>query len=272
MGTVNFQLVNEDLLLEEQSDRFVCKMLVCPDRYDYLLFDNKKNPLAFNQVITSSDTEREFNIGFLLQNLNSDKLTKLDKREESIVHSFPYFSLVPGKLFDKAQLHHYIGKEDVQAFHDKIKIKGEELVLVHAVPQRFHEGLAKKHGKAHYTHVIGAMLTEMNKSKAQDLCSVFVANKHLFIGVMKSGRFLGVNYYDYQDLNDLLYYISLNYQNYKLDRNKVGLRMHGYFEKDSALIRLLSMYYSKVEFGQVNQEYLDKTGIEVISRLFEFVG
>lgn len=260
------------MLLEEQSDRFECTLLLSPCRYDYLLKGGKKDLLAYNQVLAESDTEKKFSTGFLLEHLNGDKITKLDEVQETIFHSFPYFSLVPSKLFDKDQCNHYLGTDEVHSFYENFRVKNEELVLVHALPKRLYGGLTKKHKKVAYKHVISAIFRELSNGSEEEVCSIFIVDKIMYVAVVKSGRFLGVNYYEYHHLNDLLYYVALNFSNYKLDKTNTPLHLHGYLEKQSGVVQTLKTYFNRVELDTPNKEYEEKTGKDLLARLFQFIG
>lgn len=261
MGTVNLKLVNEELLLEEQSKKFEATILISRNAYRYYLHGDKNQLLAYKEHLPDSDIAESFKLGFLIENLKFDKLSKLNHTKVQIFHSWSQFNLVPKALFDSSQLSNYLQCEnddlDFENHYDYIDIGDDSIILAHGIPLKLKSSLESKYNISKISHIIHPIITSLLKLKLTKCCFVFILEDSFYIVMIDNGEIVNVNFHEFRSSTDLLYYISLNYDSLKFDHQQDPIVISGFVSTEAQIIRPIFSYYSKVSFYDIPQSVVD---------------
>ena len=176
------------------------------------------------------------------------------------------FTLVPASLFNSAAVDNYAAfqfelAEDEVLRHDELTTHG--IVILYAVPKSIiqvaadHFGKNALHHAAYYTisHFLDAY-----KNKPGEHIHAQLWRQHVEVIVIKNGRLLACNAFNYQTDEDVLYYILNVYEQLELNPESVPLKLAGELLKGTGKWQLLEKYIRFVEVekrpaGQYSHEF-----------------
>lgn len=226
-------------------------LLISENGLVYAITDRDKNCLLLKDFVT--DTDQSIH-NLLAEVLNASELKHHFKTVIAGIAN-NRISIVPEALFRPDNTRSYlenivpIWKTDhIEYF----RFRNQTARLVYAFDKNLISsliyawpGITLNHSIACYISVINTILTSLDGTQ-----HVFVnaMESNMYITVFQNKELVFANAFEYQTVEDFLYYIILHYQEFKLDPMTVPLHFTGKITSGSKLMNTLLRYIKNIDF------------------------
>lgn len=164
------------------------------------------------------------------------------------------FTLVPSSLFsseaalDYLKLNHEIVDENQLTIHEN-QIESVESTLVFAFPKRLKQMLLQQFAACHILHYSSPLLefSGLENKTGKESFKIHIQYDHFDIVYLNHGKLIFFNRFNYQTVEDFIYYLLYVVEQLHLDREKVELEVFGEFEKQSAIYEMLFKYIRNIQ-------------------------
>ncbi|MBT8317803.1 MAG: DUF3822 family protein [Lutibacter sp.] len=172
----------------------------------------------------------------------------------SVVHSNNLVSQVPNVFLDRKNLSKYL-EHTVKVLEDDYitidEIYNSDIVNVYIPFININNFLLDTYGSFIYKHsstILIEKLLNFYKHKEDDFCFVNVASNNFEIVVLKKGKFILFNSFNFSTKEDFIYYILFIAEQLNLNPEEFNLVLLGDIEKDSELYTILFQYVRNISF------------------------
>lgn len=237
--------------------------------YHHLAFENPdRSELILKQTLEST-IQRSF----------SSK-NEYSKIEIGVWHA--PFTLVPEKFYADGQIHEYLSK--VSQSTEKLNLGSELLLdadtrLVFGIPVEIFSSLQKHFPKTFITHALPSMLrmyqAESKKEHHKKVYAHFISGM-IVITFFEGDQLIFCNSFAYQNTQDVVYFLLLVCDQFRLNQESIPLICSGEIVKDSEIFRQASRYFQSIQWlslpnatasrlGTVFQEYPQHLFADILS-------
>lgn len=271
MGKIGFHLLNDNLLLEEQSDRFNVDWIIYSSGYAYCLFDEQQGLLAYSYIKPQTTSQEKFPQGFLAEQMSSDKLSKLTLIKKQITVAFSEFALIPEKLFDRMNVEDYLDNpESSRILHYPCSFRKENMNLVFSIPERIFNILSSRYRHTAIRHIVDFLLKSGERllKKSKSFIYIYIIGQLLYVMCVRDKSLVAINVYNIVHVNDALYFLQLNAEQLSINQSK-QLTLFAAGEINPELRALLSNYFEfnvlQVDSSYYGQAPLDSSMKEIFA-------
>ncbi|MEX2380430.1 MAG: DUF3822 family protein [Vicingaceae bacterium] len=173
----------------------------------------------------------------------------------------PIFTLIPTSLFTSQSALSYLKlnqeliDEEQLSIHENA-IQSLDSTLVFAYPKRIHQLLSQQFAGFQLLHY-GSPLLELSGlelSPQSENFKLHIQYDHFEVIYAKNGKLRFFNRFNYQTVEDLIYYLLYVMEQLQLDREKIAVEVFGEFEKQSAIFEMLHKYIRNINIRERNPE------------------
>lgn len=203
--------------------------------------------------------------------------------QQSLLLGFPYkkaivayesnkSTLVPDALFDAAKkeqlftFNHTKESSDVVFFDSVNNIESKNIYSIPAEIERFfiatYANLQLKHAAS--AMIQHAIIANKNSTDAKAIVNVRINAFDLI--VVKEGKLLFFNSFDYQEPEDFIYFLIFAFEQIKLNTDKMTLELMGEIEKDTPLYAVIYKYIRNVQFASKPDTFTYSTKLSVLGK------
>jgi len=162
-------------------------------------------------------------------------------------------TLVPRRLFDPENLPNYfkilLRSAEYEFYCDELR--EFDCFLAYAVEPMLTRTCGQYFPQAKMTHLAVPMLKNWRHAAPQSDYAVFVnvRNRAAQVAVFDRKNLLLYNAFQFQKANDLLYFVLLAYDQFRLSASDIPLTVSGHLLEDSDHFRLLHRYIGEIRFA-----------------------
>ncbi len=185
-----------------------------------------------------------------------DELLREPYRVTKVAFSSQHATLVPDKLFDKVQRNAYFEHLiDFNAFDEVSSdaVQAIEAHNVYVVDQQLITLMQSYFPAAKYYHVFTALIQGFRKiAELRTGHQVFLNIRDGVAQVFffDAGALIFANAFAYQTVQDVLYYLLMIYEQFKLNPEVIPLTMSGSMTEDTEVYKIIYRYVRHVSFVQ----------------------
>lgn len=162
------------------------------------------------------------------------------------------YTLVPNSLFDPTK------KQDYLAFNHKIEdlsqftfysknLDSLQAVLIYALPRNLDFMLRAKLPVFVQTHAVEALIESLNLNEwLPNQLHIHIHQERFEVIYFPKKKLQFCNSFTYKSSEDFIYFLLYVMEQLKLDREKTEIILHGDFEEDSPIYKLLYTYIQTV--------------------------
>lgn len=169
----------------------------------------------------------------------------------------PYATLVPRRMFDAGQLPAYLNlllRPDTGALDYQFEPLPEfDCYLVYGIPPVFRQHARQFFPNAKMGHAVSPLLSYVHRMAPAEGFMVFANLRFQSVQLMVFDRrnLMFYNSFAFSDDADLLYFILLAYDQFRLDTKLVPLHLSGQIDVDAESYALLRRYLRQVRFASL---------------------
>ena len=181
----------------------------------------------------------------------------------------PYSTLIPNQLFEENYLSKYLNYnfetiENTICSFDSLKtIEAKNCYLLF---EKEKEGIFKLFNNARIGHQSTAFI-ELNRS-TESIVTIEMHPTHFQLMHMKNNEFKVFNCFAYENVEDLLYYITYALKQLNVV-NKSEINIAGWIDKDHEIYKKLAAYFPKLKITKANPAPL-KPGCIPLNQMHHF--
>jgi hypothetical protein len=188
--------------------------------------------------------------------LQTHSLTRLPFKEVECLIVSHVTTLVPGVLFDGAEVTNYLGLSHEVASNpviswDRFSIQDIYLVYEWPLPwKQLLNSLFPEWTQHHYGYYLIRELLLINHSEST--VYVHVQDYRMDVIVIRDRKLVFFNSFSFQSPEDFIYFVLLVYDRHDLNRNEHPLRLLGEIDRGSAIYEMCYRYIRDVGFTSRN--------------------
>tara|TARA_R110002072_G_scaffold38517_5_gene111494 strand:- start:145 stop:1002 length:858 start_codon:yes stop_codon:yes gene_type:complete len=166
------------------------------------------------------------------------------------------FTLVPSSLFDEKQIDTYLkfnhSQNDFSSYQLTYnRLLNEEVVIAAAIPKSILQLFKSAFSDLKYYHFGWPLLEAFLIDQKEATClSLHIQESRFDVVYKKGGKLYFFNSFDYQSVEDLLYFLLYVMEQLKIDREKIPVIVYGEFEKNTNLYEMLHRYIREIKIGE----------------------
>lgn len=191
-----------------------------------------------------------------LETLDLDQILQSEQaslRKSKIGYFNSYFTLIPKSEFEVQQIEKYVTSAcEVADPHNYIYrsdyIVSRALRVCYAVPKGVLAQINDTFDNSSLVHLVTGMIEKLQDE--QDILSCHVIDAHILICAVRDTQLVLANAYEVSSAENMLYFISLIYQETGLSDLNAKIKMSGDIEKHSELSAILGNYFGQLELDQ----------------------
>jgi len=170
------------------------------------------------------------------------------------------FTLIPNALFLPSQLENYyrlnFGELNPSECLSYDSIYDENLSLVYSIPNWLNDFKLSYFFKAEIQHHASCLIKNSFKSKNDDLISIVFEGTAFIMSIKKDGKLIICNSFEYQNEEDLLYFILSHHKQLGLiEKNTINLMSYLEVLNSEKIISLITHFKELKEYTVI---FLDK--------------
>ena len=227
-------------------------MLAGIDGFSYLIRDDQGKVLVLKSWDFSTVAGDILGAQSLLRTISStEKHLKLAFKDRVGAISTPWLTLVPQRLFDEQQLSSYFGLLlEPGDYHPEVFFQPDHgLAWAYAQPTGMHRTIRAIY-ETDRVLPIAAVLKE-NLGVGQDYwVYANIRSYQIQLFVANRGTIQYCNTFDFESPGDLLYYVLLAYEQFRIDPSQVPLHLSGNILSSGDLYRHLYRYIETIQFAK----------------------
>lgn len=234
---------------QKNTSAYQLSILVGMDSLVYSVFDVDSKQLLLIKTL-EMPTKGAQGVAAVLA---SEPLLDLLYRRVKISVPEKRTALVPSRLFNESEAKTYLDElssnENVKVSNDELK--GLSAHVVYQLDDDMSKVLKRKFPTARIYSSMTPFLMGSSKLLPQEQEHAIFAhfyNDLLHLAVFEKGNLTFCNAFSYTSASDVLYYILLAYEQFKLDPQKVQLFLSGKVVKDSEIYKMLYRYIAEIDF------------------------
>ncbi len=189
----------------------------------------------------------------------------------------PLFTLVPTSLFSSQaalsylKLNHEIIDEEQLSIQENA-IESLNSTLVFAFPKRIHQLLTQQFAGFQLLHYCSPLLelSGLELSPQNESFKLHIQYDHFEVIYLKAGKLVFFNRFNYQTVEDFIYYLLYVVEQLQLDREKISVEVFGEFEKQSAIFEMLHKYIRNINVRERNPEMNYSTVLSALPKHYYF--
>ncbi len=252
MGRINQEIV-EYSFSPKLSALYNLNVLLGANSVYYTVSDTEDRILVLKSY--HNDGKNTSTIGGLLKDVFfEDPILNAVYKSVKVGFSTPHQTLVPRKFFLEAEKPLYLKnltEEDSRNFIDSDNIVGLDLVNVYAAEKNLISLIQAIFPKAKYYHnttslILGFERTAKHSQTPQVFVNIRDNCVQLFFFTQQKPVF--VNVFPFKTSQDIIYYILLVYEQFKLNPDETPLVLSGSVTQDSDIYRYIYRYIRHVNF------------------------
>lgn len=171
------------------------------------------------------------------------------------------FTLIPNALFLPSQLENYyrlnFGDLNPNECLSYDSIYDENLSLVYSIPNWLNDFKQSYFFKAEIQHHASCLIKNSFKSKNDDLISIVFEGTAFIMSIKKEGRLIICNSFEYQNEEDLIYFILLHHKQLGLiEKNTINLMSYLEVLNSEKILSLITHFKELKEYTVI---FLDKS-------------
>ena len=220
---------------------------------EVLYFSEKKHNKSSSPEELFLDLKTSFNtINELNDNFN----------EVSIVYATSLYSLVPSSLFDSSKASEYLKFNSKILANDFIafdNLENHNITIVYIPFININNYLFDRFGDFNYYHSSTVLLNNiLEKEKSFTLPKVFINVTDTIFDfiVVKNGKLLICNSYEFNTPEDFIYYILFCLEQLKMNPDTVDVYISGSIEKEDQNYNILFNYIRNISFQTIKEELI----------------
>lgn len=254
MSRINQELV-EFSFSPKHSHSLELNMLLGADSVYYCLTDPQLNVSVLKTYHFDLPPHRSLTENIKLVFVE-DPLLKEHFRTTKIVLTTPHFTLVPDKFFNEKEIHTYLKNLTDITENDTImadSLKNQTFKNIYSVNKPLLQFVQSMFPNARIYHSATALIEGYRKiAELKQGHQVFanVRDGQVQILFFDSQNLIFVNSYPFQTSQDLIYYIMLVYDQFKLSPETIPLSISGSLTESSDIFKLIYRYIRLVSFAK----------------------
>jgi hypothetical protein len=246
-----------------QSNGHLLAIELSWDRMTFAVYDNDRSKFVALESFATGKLQLP---GQLLEKIGqitaASTILKTQYRQVRIMWGGKVYTLIPDALFDEKESSSYLWfTQSLQpgdiVFTDRLKNLGAANVF--AVPAILKETLNQMfpgHRFSHFLTVLAESLLIQNKNSSNEIGAFINVGAQFFdLIVIKEGKLLFCNTFEYRNAEDFLYYLLFSFEQLKINPEETGVVLIGEIVKPSAIHDRLMKYIRDVAFIPVNKAW-----------------
>ena len=257
MGVIATDII-EDNFVKKDTPLYNLSVLIGADRFSYVVTDGANHLLAlktysFDSSKDASVVRREIQDIFI-----EDATLTLPYNNVIVGLSNHITTLVPNHLFDEKNTATYLTAQTDQLQGKTIQVNPIKSLGAQNIYAYESEVLILIKGylpNAHFFHASTAMIEGALLTAPKEDTSKIFLNIHsniIQIVLMDGSKLIFSNNFSFLSSKDLLYYVMLVFDQFKLSPNTTPLVMSGHIVKDSEIYNTLFKYVEHIEFNNTS--------------------
>lgn len=250
MGKIIFDILEDDFN-RKSSPVYELSILTGIDSFTYMVSDGQQNILALREHLLEDAQVQE-----LEETIAGDRMLSLSYRNCRIIWSGPVSTLVPTRLFNPADRESLL--EHLTELPDDMAVKYDQIsqlnaTNVYGISAPRLDVLNKKFPGARLFHLHSALYWGYRKFAGQQggmQIFLHVRQGYCSLLLFEGPNLLIANRYDFQAGKDLLYFVLLIFDQFKLSQENTPVFLSGKLLDQSEIYQLLIRYIRKVQFLQ----------------------
>ena len=257
MGIVATEII-EDNFVKKETPSYNLSVLIGADRFSYALTYGANHLLAlksytFDSSKDNSNIRREIQDIFI-----EDSILTLPYNNVIVGLSNHITTLVPNHLFEEKNTSVYLKAQTNQLNNKTIQVHPIKSLDAQNIYAYNSEVLILIKGylpNAHFFHastamIEGALRTAPNEGTSKIFLNIQSNLVQLLL--MDGSKLIFYNNFSFLSSKDLLYYVMLVYDQFKLSPNDIPLIISGHVIKDSEIFNALYKYVNHIEFNNTS--------------------
>ena len=252
MGRINQDIVEYSFSSKSTLSYELC-LLVGSDSVYYMVNDAQLNVLALKSFHNDRKKDRT-QLSTFKDAFFEDTLLKEPYRVTKIVFTTPHFTLIPNKFYNDAQRPIYF--ENLTDLPDNTvfetdSLKNIDFKNVYALEKPMFGFTLTTFPQAKRFHVFTALIQGCQKmAEMRQGHQIFANIRDGFVQILffDGKDLVFANAYPFQTPQDLIYYIMMVYEQFKLNPESIPLSISGNMTEDSDIFKYIYRYIRLVNF------------------------
>ncbi|MFC5195271.1 DUF3822 family protein [Bizionia hallyeonensis] len=233
----------------------------------FCVLNTESNTVVFLKEISTEKRETPYKIlDLLIDAFETEKALKTAFNDIQVIHENELATLVPDELFQEENLADYLKFNSKILRSDFIsfdKIDRNNSVNVYVPYVNINNYIYEQFGAFSYKHfstVLIQQILEQEQAETDTKMYVHVQNTHFEIVVVKQGKLLLYNSFEYATKEDFIYYVLFTAEQLQLNPDSFILLFLGKVTDNDALHSIAYKYIRHIRFAKRNDtfKYLEK--------------
>jgi hypothetical protein len=252
MGRINQDIV-EYSFSTKSTLSYELSLLVGPDSVYYMVNDAQLNVLALKSFHNDLKKERT-QLSTFKDAFFEDYLLKEPYRVSKIVFTTPHFTFVPNKFYNEKEHSTYFQNLTDFTYNTVFEadsLKSLDFTNVYAVEKSLHNFTQSTFPMAKRFHIFSALIQGCQKiAESRNGHQIFANIRDGFVQILffDGKELIFANAYPFQTPQDLIYYIMMVYEQFKLNPESIPLSISGNMTEDSDIFKYIYRYVRVVNF------------------------
>lgn len=251
MGKLKTTIV-DDTFNQKQSFQYKLFILVGVNSFLYLVTDQNKNVSLLKEYTFGSRTNTQL-LGERIHRLfKDDGLLKLSYAEAKVAFLGSRQTFVPNRLYNPEQKTTYL--EHVSDIGASKLIEANQLTLLRAynvfpIDHATHTYLKQMYPRVQFFHNTSALYIGFHQQAVHNGNSLFLNVREEFAQLFffKNKELLFSNTFQFKSPKDLVYYVLLVYEQFKLDPKVQSIQVASEFEEGGEFHKSLHRYIAHIQ-------------------------
>jgi len=256
LGIINTNIV-EDSFIKNDTSKYNLSMLICMDRFSYVILDNENHLLALKSYLINANQKAPRKLDSVLQEIFlDDEVLKLPFQKKTVGFINNKTTFVPNKLFAVEEVDTYLinqvsSLENDQVFVDELELMDAKNVYsfdqnIYFLPKSYLPNARFVHNA---TSVVKGFSFNQNENTGKKVC-INVKESHLQIALFDNQELIFYNSFAFQNEQDFIYHVMLVFNQFGLNVDSNSVILSGQITKDSKIYRMLFRYINQIQFSK----------------------
>ena len=251
MGKLKTTIV-DDTFSQKESFQYKLFILVGVNSFLYLVTDQNKNVSLLKEYTFGNRASSQLPGERIHELVKQDGLLRLSYSEVKVAFLGSRQTFVPNRLYNPEQNVTYL--EHIADLGASNQVEAHELSLLRAhnifpIDRASHNYLKQMYPRVEFFHNTSALYMGFHEQAAQNGNSLFLNVRENFAQLFffKSKELLFSNTFQFQSAKDLVYYVLLVYEQFKLDPKEQSIQVASDFEEGGEYHRSLHRYITHIQ-------------------------
>ncbi len=253
------ELVTDQTFQLNRTNKYKLSIQVCLDGFSFSVVSTAENRLLALKSIPVTISSEKFLSRRFDEWVKSEKIVENSFAEVEINYFTRQFTLVPEEFFQFEKQNEmanllFENKNSNQLFHNHIgNLKADLIAAIPADLILKFDSIFEKYSLFH--SAVGLLQKSTEQFGKGVACMLNFYRSSFFTALLKNGRLLLANSYNYQHPNDVLYYTMTILEQHQLQANNCRLVLSGNISEDDEKDKMLRRYFDKTQYFSPDIKY-----------------